>query len=67
MTHLPLVDPERDRLDMGEVKQRFTDRQNVCTLFSNLLEATPPNVLMLYGLGGIGKSFLLRYLLYARL
>lgn len=54
---------DRDHLQFDDLRRRFTDRQQYLEIFENSLKLTPPPVLMFYGIGGVGKTWLLRYLL----
>jgi predicted GH43/DUF377 family glycosyl hydrolase len=54
---------DRDRNEPEELRRRFTDRTPYTTRFREKLVQEPPvPVLMFYGVGGVGKTYLLRYL-----
>lgn len=59
----PAISKDRDHLQMDDLRKRFTDRKQYLELFKNSLNLTPPPVLMFHGIGGVGKTWLLRYLL----
>ncbi len=52
-----------DRFDRDELRQRFTDRAFLLEAFERNLSKPPPvPVLVFFGLGGSGKTYLIHYL-----
>ena len=62
---LPFPESDRDRYVPKELRRRFSNRQQLIQVFARSLNQSPPvPVLMFHGVGGIGKTYLMRYLMY---
>jgi predicted GH43/DUF377 family glycosyl hydrolase len=58
-----ILPTDRDYWDREEVRNQFTDRESLIHIFKEKLVQSPPvPVLMFFGVGGAGKTYLLRYL-----
>ena len=61
----PFSKLDRDRFGPDELRRLFSDREQPIQLFARLLKKSPPApILMFHGVGGIGKTYLMRYLMY---
>jgi len=56
---------DRDDYNSGELRHRFTNQELLKNLVQEKLrQPAPAPVLMFHGIGGVGKTYLMRYLLY---
>jgi hypothetical protein len=57
--------PLKDRFSLEQLRQLFIDRKREIDAFEQKLRQPPPiPVLTFFGVGGVGKTYLLRYLYY---
>src|SRR3954463_66291 len=62
-TFPPSYDFDRDIIRGGELLRRFTNRRDYIEIFHKKLKQPPPvPVLVFYGVGGSGKTWLAEYL-----
>ncbi len=61
----PTTKPDSDSCIPEELQMRFQDRDAFIRIFRNIIQQSPPYpVLMFHGVGGIGKTYLMRFLEY---